>query len=57
MAQGARDAGMAQVHWFAEKAEAARFVRDILGPNDTVLLKASRSQEFETIIPLLEGEP
>ncbi|GIW14024.1 MAG: UDP-N-acetylmuramoyl-tripeptide--D-alanyl-D-alanine ligase [Tepidiforma sp.] len=57
MAQAAREAGLAQVHWFADKNEAARFVRDILGPGDTVLLKASRSQEFETLIPLLEGEP
>lgn len=57
MAQAARDAGMAQVHWFADKTDAARFVRGMLGPGDTVLLKASRSQEFETIIPLLEGQP
>ncbi|MEJ5220667.1 MAG: UDP-N-acetylmuramoyl-tripeptide--D-alanyl-D-alanine ligase [Tepidiforma sp.] len=57
MAQAAREAGMAQVHWFAEKDDAARYARDILGPGDTILLKASRSQAFETIIPLLEGEP
>ncbi len=56
MAEAARLAGLARVHWFADKQEAARFVRDILGPGDTVLLKASRSQEFETVIPLLEGE-
>jgi UDP-N-acetylmuramoyl-tripeptide--D-alanyl-D-alanine ligase len=57
MAEAAREAGHPATHWFPEKAEAARFVRELLGPGDTVLLKASRSQAFETIIPLLEGEP
>lgn len=57
MAQGAREAGMTNVHWFADKTEAARFVRDLLHPDATVLLKASRSQTFETLLPILESEP
>jgi len=51
----ARAAGLAEAHWFPAKEEAAAAVRELLRAGDTVLLKASRSQEFETLIPLLGG--
>ncbi|WP_322795432.1 UDP-N-acetylmuramoyl-tripeptide--D-alanyl-D-alanine ligase [Tepidiforma sp.] len=57
MAEEARALGHPDVRWFDDKYEAARALRELLGPGDTVLLKASRSQAFEDVIPLLEGEP
>lgn len=51
----ARAAGLAKATWYADKAEAARAVRAILESGDHVLVKASRSQEFETVLPVLEG--
>jgi len=55
MVEGARAAGLAQAYWFADKDEAARELAARLATDDTVLVKASRSQEFETLLPFLEA--
>ena len=55
MADAATAAGMNEVHWFGTKDEAAAFVRDGLRRGDYVLVKASRGEAFETILPMLEG--
>ena len=56
LAQSAREAGMDAVHWFAEKDEAAAFVAALLAEGDFVLVKASRGEAFETILPLLGAD-
>ncbi len=55
MVEAARAAGLGDARWFAGKEEAASAVAGELQPGDFVLVKASRSQEFESILPLLEG--
>lgn len=44
----------AQVVWFASKEEAAAWLAPKLRSGDVVLVKASRGQAFETVIPRLE---
>ena len=51
----ARALGLGDATWFADKDEAAAAVRSRLKSGDFVLVKASRSQAFETILPVLEG--
>jgi UDP-N-acetylmuramoyl-tripeptide--D-alanyl-D-alanine ligase len=51
----AKTSGLEDATWFADKQEAAAAVRTRLASGDFVLVKASRSQAFETILPLLEG--
>ncbi len=53
----AKAAGHTAAHWFEDKDAAAAFVAGQLRKDDVVLLKASRSQAFETLIPLLEAAP
>jgi len=53
LAQAAREAGHADVRWFATKEDAARETVALLGDGVTVLVKASRGEAFETILPLL----
>jgi len=55
LVEEAQAAGHANAHWFADKDEAANFVAGQLREGDVVLVKASRSQAFETIIPILGG--
>jgi len=55
MVEAARRAGLSDAAWYAEKDEAARAVATALRAEDHVLVKASRSQAFETILPVLEG--
>jgi UDP-N-acetylmuramoyl-tripeptide--D-alanyl-D-alanine ligase len=55
MAEAARAAGLADVRWFPTKEDAAREVAGLLGAGDHVLVKASRGEAFETILPLLEA--
>lgn len=47
--------GHPKARWFEDKNEAATWLAAQLQPGDHVLVKASRSQAFETIIPILEG--
>lgn len=47
--------GLTGALWFEEKAAAAAALRAMLRPGDHVLVKASRSHAFETVLPLLEG--
>ena len=51
----ARAAGLGESHWFATKDEAAAFAAGLLGDGDHVLVKASRGQAFEELMPMLEG--
>jgi len=53
--EAARFIGHQDARWFAGKDEAAAELAAILRPGDYVLLKASRSQAFETLLPLLGG--
>ena len=55
LAEAAAGAGLQEIHWFGTKEEAAGFVRGQLGRGDYVLVKASRGEAFETIMPILEG--
>ncbi|MEX2080303.1 MAG: UDP-N-acetylmuramoyl-tripeptide--D-alanyl-D-alanine ligase, partial [Dehalococcoidia bacterium] len=48
--------GLTGAHWFETKEEAAAFVAGTLRPGDTLVVKASRSQAFETILPMLEAQ-
>ena len=54
LADTARSAGHPDVRTFDTKEEAAEAVRDLLREGDYVLVKASRGQAFETIVPMLE---
>ena len=51
----ARANGLAASHWFPLKEDAADFTASLLVPGDHVLVKASRGQAFEDVIPTLEG--
>ncbi|MGD9932758.1 MAG: UDP-N-acetylmuramoyl-tripeptide--D-alanyl-D-alanine ligase [Dehalococcoidia bacterium] len=53
--EAARQAGHRDAHWFESKDDAAAFVAERMAPGATVLLKASRSQAFETLLPALEA--
>lgn len=53
LAEAARAAGHADVRWFENKEAAAQEVAREMRPGDTVLVKASRGEAFETILPLL----
>lgn len=55
LVNAAESAGLADVHWFEEKDEAAAYAATRISAGASVLVKASRSQAFETIIPVLEG--
>ena len=57
LVEAAREAGLSEAHWFGEKAEAAAFVAAQLDNGDYVLVKASRGEAFETILPLLSAAP
>ena len=55
MVEAARANGLAESHWFETKDEAAAFAASLLGEGDHVLVKASRGQAFEELLPMLEG--
>lgn len=55
LAEAARAAGHPDVRWFVTKEEAGSEVAALIGEGDFVLVKASRGEAFETILPLLEG--
>jgi UDP-N-acetylmuramoyl-tripeptide--D-alanyl-D-alanine ligase len=52
----AQAAGLDRAYWFETKEEAATALRDLLREGDTVLVKGSRSEALETVIPMLGGE-
>lgn len=54
LVESARRHGLASARWFQDRDEAASWVQAQLRPGDHVLIKASRSQAFEHILPLLE---
>lgn len=55
MAAGARGAGMAAVHRFAEKPAAIAFLLRELRPGDTVLVKGSLSMGMKEIVTALQN--
>ena len=55
LADAAKAAGLEDARWFADKDAAAETLADELREGDVVLVKASRSQALETVIPLLGG--
>ncbi len=57
VADAAKFAGLAGTRWFATKDEAAAFLAGQLREGDTVLVKGSRSEALETILPVLEAAP
>ncbi|MBI5948047.1 MAG: UDP-N-acetylmuramoyl-tripeptide--D-alanyl-D-alanine ligase [Chloroflexi bacterium] len=50
-------AGHPDARWFATKEDAAVAVARELRAGDFLLVKASRAMAFETILPILEGQP
>lgn len=59
VAQGARSGGMApeRVHVEASHEDAGRRVRELLGADDWVLVKGSRSMRMERVVEALESRP
>ncbi len=55
LAEAARATGGSDVRWFADKDAAAAELRALLREGDVVLVKGSRSEALESVIPLLEG--
>lgn len=56
IAAGAREAGMAAVHLFTDKAAATAFLLERLQPGDTVLIKGSRGMQMEEIVAALQNQ-
>lgn len=56
LAEAARQAGHPDVHAFDSKYDAAAYLAPLLHEGDTVLVKASRGEAFETVLPILEGD-
>jgi UDP-N-acetylmuramoyl-tripeptide--D-alanyl-D-alanine ligase len=55
--EAARAAGLDGARWFERKEDAAAAIAAMLRTGDTVLVKASRGQAFETVLALLEDAP
>lgn len=52
-ADAAWDAGHQQIQWFEDKGPATAMLRQELGADDVVLIKASHAQELETMVKAL----
>ncbi len=52
-ADAAWDAGHRQIQWFEDKEPATQLLRQELGADDIVLIKASHAQELETVVEAL----
>lgn len=52
IAQGALQAGMApdQVHYFEDKSKSIKFIKQIFEKKDTIIFKASRGMQLETLV-------
>ena len=55
IADAAEAQGMGEVYWRPNKKEALAVLEQIVKPNCTVLVKASRSMEFEEFVEFLKG--
>ena len=55
LVEEARTNGLKESRWFETKEEAAAFAVVLLGEGDHILVKASRGQAFELLLPTLEG--
>ena len=55
LVEEARAGGLREARWFARAEEAAAFVASVARAGDHVLVKASRGQAFERLMPVLEG--
>jgi len=55
LVDSARSAGMTAAQWFEDKQALAAALPGLVQPGDTVLVKASRSLAFETLLPVLEA--
>ncbi len=55
IADAAEAHGMSEVYWRPNKKEALTVLEQIVKPNCTVLVKASRSMEFEEFVEFLKG--
>lgn len=53
--EAAHRAGLASARWFPSKEEAVAAIVPLLREGDHLLVKASRGQAFETVIPLFEA--
>ncbi len=52
--EAARDAQVPQVHWCATKEEAKPILKELVRPNSTILVKASRGMAFEELVDYLK---
>ena len=53
IADAAREAGLTAVIWYAEKEEATAALRDAIGRDDVVLIKASHGLALESVVEAL----
>lgn len=50
----AKEQGIPEAHWFATKEEAKPMLAELVRPNSTILVKASRGMEFEELVEQLK---
>ncbi|MDZ7729336.1 MAG: UDP-N-acetylmuramoyl-tripeptide--D-alanyl-D-alanine ligase [Dehalococcoidia bacterium] len=55
LVDAAREAGLANARWYETREELGEALARELRAGDVVLLKASRSQAFEALLPAIEG--
>ena len=55
MAKAAEEAGVPEVYWRPTKKEALTVLEQIVRPDTTILVKASRGMEFEEIVAFLKS--
>ena len=53
--EAARDALVPEVHWYATKEEAKPVLAELVRPNATILVKASRGMAFEDLVEYLKS--
>ena len=54
MAKAAEEAGVPEVYWRPTKKEALTVLEQVVGPDTTILVKASRGMEFEELTAFLQ---
>jgi len=55
MAKAAEEAGVAEVYWRPTKKEALTVLDQVVSPDTTILVKASRGMEFEELVDYLKS--